>query len=593
MEDKEFEIVDQDLGTVKAEKPSRQIRTRKTSHNNILSAYKRALIACAKRRLDLEKSRVIAGNYSGSNGEEKAEKRSKKIAQLEEKIMVLSREEVPENYVDDRAIKLKESMMESVRAGVKGLYINYYQTKKGAELFDERYGSAEDVVEQIMTEASEEIGDSTVESSTVTSDEVAEEIAEEVVVDTSAGVNIDPTNADSKEIKERVENSFERAKETVLNTEDAISAEDIKKVIDGEFVDVEDYVDSEDVRTSVDGAFEKLEGNGQTDGAVAIDDFVMPYDDAISTIFDETDPVMPYNDSISTVVDADLIPYDDSISGVYDETKPGLRIEGEVDKAVKNYFNPPNGNDLLKQEDDSDLKDVIREEVRSALEHYDSELKKTVRDPRYSYKPMTDEEIAESQRKIGNPFNVPSIAQVFVPVEKVKNASSNNVTLEDAALRDEIIVVPDRKEKVATKSKEVVEEYSFTGNEHGNDEPQFVTRNIGASDTKKLVELRARVAKLKKVRDQARETAIAEEMKLEEYDRTSRQERSAGAEKGAALERLYEEYAEALTQSINSYDNKAKFARDAVEMEERFIMAQQSRNAELDNEISVVSGYKK
>lgn len=596
MSDERIEIVDRDLTSPKEVKKSRQIRTRKTSHDKFISLYDRARIGFLKYELARQKTLAVTESYAGSKEkmEAKAEKRARKIASLEEKIKVLSLEDVPTNYVDDRAIKLKESMMSHLRTYTGVLYM--IGIGKESEVFDNvPEPTGKEVVEQIATEASEEIGDSA-----SADNPAAEEIVGEMNNGNPEEIVIDPTNADPKEIKSRVEDGFKKAEKTVASTEDAISIDDIKKVIDGKFVDVADYVDSTDVKNAIDGAFERLETDkkvndaiGQSDEAVAVDDFVMPYNDAISTIVDED--LMPYADDLSTVFDENgepVIPYDETISGVYDETKPGSRIEGEINKAVKNYYNPPKDKTILTKGSDSSLKDVIREEVRSALEHYDSELKKTVRDPRYSYKPMTDEEIAEAREKIGDQFNTPTITSVFEPVGKVRNASSDNVRVEGPAIRDEIIVVPERTETPPEKDKSTVEEYQFTNADSQEEVPQMVNKNTGRIfSSQRRAEIARRIAKLREAKELAKQDAIAAEIKLQEVDAQSREAKQKYDAAGAKLEEVYAAYAEELEESINSYGNKAKFARDAINMEERFIAAQNAQTSELEDEIAVVSGY--
>ena len=596
MSDERIEIVDRDLSSPKGVKKSRQIRTRKTSHDKFISLYDRERIRLLKQELDAQKKLAVSEVYEGSKEmvEAKADKRARKIATIEEKIKVLSREAVPTNYVDDRAIKLKESMMSHLR-NYTGLMYSIGSGKE-SEVFDSvAEPTGIEVVDQIATEASEEIG-----GSPATDTPVVDENANGIDNGATEEIVIDPANADPKEIKAKVEEGFKKAGETVISTEDTISAEDIKKVIDGRFVNVEDYVDSSDVKGVIDGAFERLQSDkkvndaiGQSNGAVAVDDFVMPYDDEISTIVD--DDLMDYDDSISTVYDENgepVIPYDDSVSQVYDETKPGSRIEGEIKKAVKNYYNPPKDKAVLTNDEDSDLKDVIREEVRSALEHYDSELKKTVRDPRYSYKPMTDEEIAASREKLGAQFNTPTITSVFEPVSKVKNASSNNVSVDGPAIRDEIVVVPERDGSPAVKENAQVEEYQFTSGEAQEDVPQLIGKYDGRSfNSQKRLEIKRRIAELKKARELARKDAIAAELRLQEVDEQSRMAKQKYEETGARLEQIYDAYAEELAASINSFDNKAKFARDAIDMEQRFIDAQNAQTSELEDEIAVVSGY--
>lgn len=112
-------LVDRDYDQCVEVNPSRQIRTRALSFENIRAKF-------LKLRLDAKVMRTLATPYYSFNYEKKIDKRTKDIAKLEEKIMFLSREEVPHNYVERRAIKLRKNMINNLTFHAMSIYGSGY-----------------------------------------------------------------------------------------------------------------------------------------------------------------------------------------------------------------------------------------------------------------------------------------------------------------------------------------------------------------------------------------------------------------------------------------------------------------------------------
>ena len=561
MSDGRIEYVDRDYTKTKGIIPSRQIRTRKSSYNKFISSYARFRISLLKHELEHQKTLAVAESHIGSveNIEKNIDSRVRKIAKIEEEIKILSLEDVPKDYVEKRAIKLKKAMMSHLRGYVGLMYM--IEPEKKSEIFenvDEPKSSS--VIDQIAREVSAEIGDRSLESYQESSYDAGSNEDDTII--------LEPTNFNFDDVRNRINRGFKSAREKAISPSNGVPSTSIEQALDSEFVNVDDYIYPDDVGRIIDGAFDRLQNdrknyNGLDDGAVSFSEFVMPYDDKISSVIDE-----------------DLIPYIDSLSNIYDETAPGNKITGEISKAIKNCFKPPKN----VKSDDNLLKKSIRDEVRNALAHYDSDLKKTVRDPRYNYKPMSDAEIAKAREEMNDSYNTPSITDVFVPVERVKNASSYDVRMPGSALRDEVIVVPERG-KTPSKNK-TIDKYDNSAKNNS----QFVGHNTSAAySLDNLMLLKRKISELENAQDAARKNAIDAEARLQKADNTSRIITDEQVEKYLRLEKALNQQAYELSASINELKKSASLANDAASIAERYNKKQRGINDMLDLEYETLN----
>lgn len=117
-----IDLLDNDYNLVSRKASPRQIKTRSKSFSSISGIFTKFRISRLEKKL--EKSRKsfvnqeIHKNLSDSSvvrkTEKNIEKKAKAIAKIEEKIMILSKENVPTNYVENRAIKLRKNMMNNL-----------------------------------------------------------------------------------------------------------------------------------------------------------------------------------------------------------------------------------------------------------------------------------------------------------------------------------------------------------------------------------------------------------------------------------------------------------------------------------------------
>ena len=124
-------LIDIEDKTVKKDSrlSSNQIKTRQSSFKSISGYWKKFRISLLSKKLDKMKDELVTEKYKVDSSqrlteksEEKIIKKTNAIANLEEKIKILSRENVPSNYVRNRAIKLRKSMIENLVANSKNAY---------------------------------------------------------------------------------------------------------------------------------------------------------------------------------------------------------------------------------------------------------------------------------------------------------------------------------------------------------------------------------------------------------------------------------------------------------------------------------------
>lgn len=113
-----FELVDKDLSTVSnaGRIHSNLIRLKQSSFTEISKKWTNFRINHLNKKLEKEQDKLnnIVNTTPIAKMEDKVMAKANKIAKLEEKIKILSREDVPSNYVSNRAIKLKDAMMKEV-----------------------------------------------------------------------------------------------------------------------------------------------------------------------------------------------------------------------------------------------------------------------------------------------------------------------------------------------------------------------------------------------------------------------------------------------------------------------------------------------
>ena len=141
----EIELIDGgNYGLVRKDRiSSNQIKTRPASFNAISKVWNDFRLKFYTDRLNAEKESALTQEFDvddksrlTNQAVEQINNKSLVIARLEEKIKILSKESVPANYVDNRAIKLRTKMMNNLVNNCGNAY------SIGVDKMDEVFGSA-------------------------------------------------------------------------------------------------------------------------------------------------------------------------------------------------------------------------------------------------------------------------------------------------------------------------------------------------------------------------------------------------------------------------------------------------------------------
>ncbi len=299
-----IDLLDNDYNLVSRKASPRQIKTRSKSFSSISGIFTKFRISRLEKKL--EKSRKnfvnqeIHKNLDDSSvvikTEKNIEKKAKEIAKIEEKIMILSKENVPTNYVENRAIKLRKNMMSNLSynssmAYSLGIKTEADETKAIDKIFNEdspltinervRESELEDVEEQendqvetpesIMSHESEEIGRSV--SSILAGDTSKEfKVAEDKEIDAVEKEEVSSGESD-KEVSEPVIESEQIPdisnfmKDIDLNVDTYQDSTNSNSVIDEnesrEHIEVvPTYIDRDAIKSSIDDQFENIAKSG-------------------------------------------------------------------------------------------------------------------------------------------------------------------------------------------------------------------------------------------------------------------------------------------------------------------------------------------
>lgn len=299
-----IDLLDNDYNLVSRKASSRQIKTRSKSFSSISGIFTKFRISRLEKKLEKSRKNFVNQEIHKNLGdssvviktEKNIEKKAKEIAKIEEKIMILSKENVPTNYVENRAIKLRKNMMSNLSynssmAYSLGIKTEADETKAIDKIFNEdspltineivRESELEDVEEQendqvetpesIMSHESEEIGRSV--SSILAGDTSKEfKVAEDKEIDAVEKEEVSSGESD-KEVSEPVIESEQIPdisnfmKDIDLNVDTYQDSTNSNSVIDEnesrEHIEVvPTYIDRDAIKSSIDDQFENIAKSG-------------------------------------------------------------------------------------------------------------------------------------------------------------------------------------------------------------------------------------------------------------------------------------------------------------------------------------------
>lgn len=302
-----IDLLDNDYNLVSRKASPRQIKTRSKSFSSISGIFTKFRISRLEKKLEKSRKSFVNQEIHKNLGdssvvrktEKNIEKKAKAIAKIEEKIMILSKENVPTNYVENRAIKLRKNMMSNLShnssmAYSLGIKSEADETKAIDKIFNEdsplsinervresELEDVEDVEEQendqvetpesIMSRESEEIGRSV--SSILDGDASKEvEVADDKKVDAVEKEEVSSDESD-KEVSEPVVESEQIPdistfmKDIDLNVDTYQDSANANSVIDEnesrEHIEVVPTdIDRDAIKSSIDDQFENIAKSG-------------------------------------------------------------------------------------------------------------------------------------------------------------------------------------------------------------------------------------------------------------------------------------------------------------------------------------------
>lgn len=302
-----IDLLDNDYNLVSRKASPRQIKTRSKSFSSISGIFTKFRISRLEKKLEKSRKSFVNQEIHKNLGdssvvrktEKNIEKKAKAIAKIEEKIMILSKENVPTNYVENRAIKLRKNMMSNLShnssmAYSLGIKSEADETKAIDKIFNEdsplsinervresELEDVEDVEEQendqvetpesIMSRESEEIGRSV--SSILDGDASKEvEVADDKKVDAVEKEEVSSDERD-KEVSEPVVESEQIPdistfmKDIDLNVDTYQDSANANSVIDEnesrEHIEVVPTdIDRDAIKSSIDDQFENIAKSG-------------------------------------------------------------------------------------------------------------------------------------------------------------------------------------------------------------------------------------------------------------------------------------------------------------------------------------------
>ena len=548
-----IDFLDGDYENVSLGKKPRQIRTKSTSFSQIKKHFNDFRVRLLNKKLEREKDKAVTEGYPevfSDKENERMMKRATTIARLEQKIKILDGEEVPVDYIKNRAIKIKKAMMKNISYTSDNIYAVGVENKEAVfnateeskveaiekEVQEKLAADVRKIMdeEQKVKEEQEEVVASYTPSP-VTKAEIRAEIDEEfkkvVRNDKKTEKTVEEPHINLDEIKASIDEAFNQMK-SKTEPEATIGPEVIKDVIDEQYdnIDVNSEISLEDIKTEVDEAMERIVSkNGNT--SAKVDRF-------------NEDGSVREKYTYTPMTDEEIRAAQENIE--YDKYEQIYREEHERAKAAK--------------------------EVETQEE--------------YVYTPMTDEEIRAAQAnieydkyeeiyKMQNAVNFKTAAfkDIFKPVDKdVFNE------VQEEPVREVPVIVPE------------VDGERFVSERHVEEEIQtgVVSRPTSIEEfaelKAKVVELKKKLAESERKKNTAVQFAERTSSRAEEIKKITIDSEKAYQDRLASLQLL----AQTLEENCNLNDTAARAAAIDAECNERFISSQMAKKNQYDEAINQV-----
>lgn len=451
-----IDLLDNDYNLVSRKASPRQIKTRSKSFSSISGIFTKFRISRLEKKLEKSRKSFVNQEIHKNLGdssvvrktEKNIEKKAKAIAKIEEKIMILSKENVPTNYVENRAIKLRKNMMSNLShnssmAYSLGIKSEADETKAIDKIFNEdsplsinervresELEDVEDVEEQendqvetpesIMSRESEEIGRSV---SSILDGDASKEVE-----------GADDKEADSVEEEVFSDESDKEVSEPVVESEQIPDISTFMKDID---LNVDTYQDS----TNADSVIDENESREHIE--------VVPTDidrDAIKSSIDDQFENIAKSGDISeeeTITNAGRPNIDDN----YNSVDNGAKFVSP--ETVKDVVGTGSKIDI----DTDEPKSISPEEVRAVLDGKFDEV-----------------ENAEEEDKVDTPLDVKSIEETISDALNKLDEEEQNKDLDDEMsfedVHEEVEDAINERNKISSNESHVarINEFDADGN---------------------------------------------------------------------------------------------------------------------------------
>ncbi len=459
-----IDLLDNDYNLVSRKASPRQIKTRSKSFSSISGIFTKFRISRLEKKLEKSRKSFVNQEIHKNLGdssvvrktEKNIEKKAKAIAKIEEKIMILSKENVPTNYVENRAIKLRKNMMNnlshnSFMAYSLGIKSEADETKAIDKIFNEdsplsinervRESELEDVEEQendqvetpesIMSHESEEIGRSV--SSILDGDTSKEfEVADDKEDDAVEKEEVSSDESDKEEVSS--DESDKEVSEPVVESEQISDISTFMKDID---LNVDTYQDS----TNSNSVIDESEARDHIE--------VVPTDidrDAIKSSIDDQFENIAKSGDVSeeeTITNAGRPNIDDNFNSVDNGAK---FVSPETVKSVV-------GTGSKIDIDTDEPKSISPEEVRAVLDGKFDEV-----------------ENAEEEDKVDTPLDVKSIEETISDALNKLDEEEQNKDLDDEMsfedIHEEVEDAINERNKISSNESHVarINEFDADGN---------------------------------------------------------------------------------------------------------------------------------
>ena len=597
-----IELVDRDYEKCSKEAMPRQIKTRKTSFSNIVEKFRNFRIRRLERKMEKTVDKILSKDYKKKNISDKLMSKSMKLAKLEEKIRVLSREEVPSRFVKSRAIKLRNYMMENTVRSADGLYyvdLDDYDVLNFVANGEDKVNnpvniSTVDAPDEVSNDNSIDLSSETIDRDSLIDSinsgfsnlENADELDEDVIDKDSISSVVENSLDDIKDdntidgvVTPSVSVDNEKDDETVIDVVDSSKSEDIDVVVpeidtinyDGNNTILTD-IDKESIKKSLNDALSDLEKDDTNEQKEDTTTFVSP---------EEVNMVVGNNTNEDITDDAVK---DDKISDFVDDTS-----EKNVD--------PRNIKEIM----DSDYKRIFKREasaVRSDKYDENGDIRF-----KYMYTPMTDSEIEEAREKINSlvdfkpkKFETDSISNIFTPIDTSASIESSDVE------RDVPIIVDSHSDENDENDK--IAEYAFDIDESSMDYSPADKENNVVTDVSDGVQskiseynmLKERILKLREKRSSVDKDRMEAQTSAKQTALKAQATKEKVAKSAAVLDDKVEQmriYCEGLEKDCDETIKETNELQDDIRNNTSFIEAQEDqldKNTRMIDEIDRLIG---